>query len=250
MIRSHYRPDGSTPKTAVIAGYSGTYRRPSPETYSATRRQVTQGRRNRTCPVPVLVMALALVSGCGSSSPTAPTSTAPLLCASGQSNMWNPSTPKDGLLPVLQQLARAQGWGEGAQPIAFWDDGQRGWATLAPFLTSECAVFDWFQGESDDVGGETPELGQFGPTAPGVYRIKEADLFRRVRARTSPTLPIVVIQIAPRFVQTRAEQFAACSADPHCTFVQTDDLNFADGTHLDEAGYRALAQRLVALTPR
>ncbi len=187
--------------------------------------------------ITLLCLILAMCAACGSTSPTAPT-LAPLICASGQSNMNN-------LLPVLKSITRAQGWSEGAQPIRFWDTGSRGWDSTAPFLTPDCATFAWLQGETDDAGGETPELGQFGPTLPSIYQSSEANLFARVRARTSSTLPIVVIQIAPRFATIRPAQAAVCASDPHCRFLSTDDLAFPDGIHLDDASLRTLAMRIM-----
>lgn len=195
----------------------------------------------------LLCVLCVLCAGCGQS-PTAPNpqpltlspTSAPLLCASGQSNMGDGSLTR-GLLPALKLIAHAQGWDEGAQPIEFWDEGQRGWLSLVPFLTPQCTVFIWFQ-------GETPEaLGPDYLYASGSYTREALALFARVRALTSPALPMYVIQIAPRFTVTRAEQVAACTLDPHCTYVLTDDLTFPDGIHLDDASYRILAQRIVGL---
>lgn len=202
-----------------------------------------------------LLIAAVLVSACGGSM-TAPTvtpvnattiATAPLICASGQSNMGDrgdipppPNLPIPGLFAVLQRLTRAQGWSYGAETIAYWHPDQHGWIATAPYLVPACAAFVWFQGESDDVGNDT-----YGPTPAGVYRLELADLIARVRARTAPSLPVYVVQIAPRFVTTRTEQAAACSADAHCTYVTTDDLMFPDGTHLDSASLEILAQRII-----
>lgn len=182
------------------------------------------------------LLGLAVIAGAiwlaSCAVPVAPTAAPQVLCVSGQSNAT-------GLLQALG--ARAQGWAEGAQPIRFWHADARGWASLVPFLTPACAAFVWFQGETDDIGGETPELGQFGPTAPGVYRLELAALLGRVR------LPAFVVQIAPRFVATRGEQAAGCAAVAGCRMVGTDDLAFPDGTHLDAAGYAALARRVLEM---
>lgn len=203
---------------------------------------------------PMLLCVLCvLCAGCGQS-PTAPSSTtattpptsAQLLCASGQSNMGDRGdgpVAHSGLLVALQAVTHAQGWSLGSEPIEYWDEGAHGWEATKPFLVPACEAFIWWQGETPEIYGTV----YFLQPPPGYYRGKLTDLLRRVRALTAPTLPVYVIQLAPQFIHTRAEQAAACSADIACTLVTTDDLTFPDGVHMDDAGYRILAQRIVGL---
>lgn len=216
---------------------------------------------------PMLAFCLLFVVGCGGSqtSPVAPSApivqsvtppvVSPLLCVSGQSNavrllpyLGTPTTATYGGTSTNQTLAftspTVQGWAIGGQTIYYWLEEGRiegaGWTALAPFLTPACQAFVWSQGEADE------DLLNAHGVPPGAYTATFTTLIGKVRGLTSSALPVLVVQLAPRFVQMRAEQLAACSSVPTCRLIPTDDLTFPDGTHLSEASYQRLADRIVA----
>jgi len=177
----------------------------------------------------------------------------PLLCVSGQSNAYKllpflgtPTSVSYGQETTGNELITfmsptAQGFAAGGETINYWNPGSPGWARILPTLSSSCQAFVWAQGEADD------DLESYNQDPPGGYRLDLADLISRVRGMTAPTLPVLVVQLAPHYTRVRVEQAAACSSLTACRMVPTDDLSFPDGTHLDDPSYRLLAQRIVTM---
>jgi hypothetical protein len=203
--------------------------------------------KGRMKKITLLCVVLICASCGGASNPVSPSASpivAPLLCVSGQSNAYKLlpylGTPNNisygqevtGGLTITVQGPSAQGYAVGGQVIDDWREGMPAWIQLQGFLTSSCTAFVWAQGEADD------------DLKTATYRRDLESLISRVRSKTSASLTVFVVQLAPKYARIRAEQSAACAADRACRFVLTDDLSFPDGTHLDDAGYRILAARI------
>lgn len=187
-----------------------------------------------------LLLATALCfSLMGCSSPTRPTARGPVtLALAGQSNAIL-------IRPFLGEHVTAF-YGE-VQPIACWAPSAACWAAFRPTLRPVDA-FVWSQGEYDALLSETPVAA---------YAAAQSDLVARVRAATgNPALLVVVLQMGPFFDGPRAgvlgPQYQAwrrswAASDAHAVFVETAGLEYrADEVHMTDAGYAALAGRIVA----
>lgn len=202
----------------------------------------------------LLACATALfATGCGASSPTSPSQSASpppvaqtrlALACSGQSNavelcFGTPTSPGSFLAPYADQVAFA----EGSRPISYWDADWDCWTRLRDVLSANhprLDAFVWWQGENNWMDPS------------GYYRAKLADLVARVRLTVgNPNLRILVVQTGIRD-DTRAtiltEQLAFIAHDRNAVLVPTGDLAFPDGgVHMEDAGYRIVAQRIAQL---
>lgn len=190
-----------------------------------------------------VILVCASLTGC-SRSPVAPSplplSQRPVILALvGQSNagLARPIFAQQTSLLTLVPI-RFNG-----PTIASWDVGEGCWTTLAEDIRGQLMdAFVFWQGESDIYN---PLYGQ-----------ALADFVRRVRAEVgNPELLIVLMQYGPAYsgfsvngAGSEAASIAFVAQDPHALYVLTHDLEWLpDGGHMTEAGYAAVAQRIVAM---
>lgn len=204
-----------------------------------------------------LIVALSL-TGCAS--PTAPshaplpettappqtifTDGKPAWACAGQSNavaFCSNTDQIEGWLVgglYLETYAHVVGDWLGGQPIAMWDapDGAL-WPALETSLqTTPVTAFVWWQGENDSLDG-----------VPGVYLAALQNLIARVRqAAHQPQLVTVIVELGPfyhdRAIMDDQRQFVA--RDGHALYINTEDLLYPDGVHMDAASYQAVAARI------
>lgn len=195
-----------------------------------------------------LIVLLGLFAvGCGSSSPTGPTSTPPVvvvpaptvapLALAGQSNALF-------IGPYLTTAAAPElvvGFAQDGSAIAQWAAGSDLWARLAPQLHQSLRAFVWWQGESDRL---TPER----------YESDVRAFMARVRAEAADqSLLVLICRVVddPAFTGIRAAQAAYVATDSHAILVSSDGLpkEFGEGVgsaHLSPEGYRQMATRILA----
>jgi lysophospholipase L1-like esterase len=127
----------------------------------------------------------------------------------------------------------------GGEPIRKWAPGTLYWNELARLLRQPLKAFVWWQGESD--------------LESTTYLADLADLVARVRAANhAPALLVIVVRILPQphgwGAGVRAAQEAFVLADANAVLVSSDGVPAqADGIHLMDAGYRQVADRIVAV---
>lgn len=191
-------------------------------------RILTRGQRP-----PIMLLLALLLASCAS--PTQPTRPVALALA-GQSNAAL-------LKPFLAEHVVAFS-GEVTTIAPCWSAEGACWSRLS--LPSTLDAFVWSQGESDVLTAETPL---------DVYAARWADLVRRVRAGR-PGLLVVVLQMGPMFDGPRSGALGPvyqawrrdwAARDGHAVFIETADLEWrSDEVHMTDAGYTALAARIVA----
>ncbi len=195
----------------------------------------------------VVGLALTLAVGCAQS-PTAPASvpvqpppvarTGPLSVALvGQSNAGLgrnafAQNPDITLVPTRP--------GANAAAIQYWAPELETWAALEEDLRGKTLdAFVFWQGEGDV---ENPQYGA-----------ALADFVPRVRAVTGqPNLVIVLMQYgraySGRVGGSEDASIAFAKSDPHAIYVPTHDLEWLpDNGHMTEAGYDAVARRIVTM---
>lgn len=221
---------------------------------------------------PMLACLLFLI-GCGHS-PTAPSQAvaAPIAftgqtwACSGQSNasaLCGGIEPTgETTIPALGAYATVIGsWGGGASIVA-WDDtaadGQEhGWLWLAlrdslQHTAQPVKALIFLQREADicgvdvlcQVGHPIDEWWDNGNK--GAWVTKMTSLVARVRRLTSPTLPVLLVQLGPSYqgYQIEREGRDYVASDPHARYIETSDIPYRDGIHMTDAGYQQAAARI------
>ena len=186
----------------------------------------------------------------------------PVLDGGGAQAVWNPplnlalsgQSNADRIRQFLETRATVVGYAAASTAIApCWSDVEpvakdaQGnapndgicWHQLRPFLTPNLDAFVWWHGDADDIGSP--------------YGVRMADLFRRVReAAKNPRLPIVILQLGP--VNSEApdspsgQARAWAQSDPDAIWMETRDIGYdVDRQHMTPEGYRAVAERIVAV---
>jgi len=190
-------------------------------------------------PLTHALLALVVAASACADLPTAPTIQGPItLAVAGQSNarMSRPALaahPDVRLAPV-----------ESICPtIAYWAADGQCWPALQSTLAdAPVDAFMFWQGESD-IDNRS-------------YDVALADLIRRVRSATNtPRLLVVLIQYGPAYSGfsvdgkgSEAASVAFTKQDAHAIYVPTHDLQWLpDNGHMTEAGYTAVAQRVVTM---
>jgi len=196
---------------------------------------------------PHLLIASLLALAVACSSPVAPRPTPTTLALAGQSNAIL-------LRPSLSALAPVIGAGDqGATAISCWASTGPCWLALKPTLAAQpLKAFIWWQGEMDILTCVVPDT--YGP-CDRQYGVALANLFSRVRlAAGNPNLPIVVMQMGAWAAHWRpqttveSDTLGWVAQDRHALYIDTRDLEYrTDGIHMTEAGYTAVAQRIVAM---
>jgi hypothetical protein len=185
--------------------------------------------------ISAVVVAALLAAGCGAPSAAGPSLPVSAVLLSGQSNAG-------GVSPFLAAAYRPSDVfvsAHGGEPIRKWAPGSLYWIELARLLRQPLKAFIWWQGESD-LDSTT-------------YLADLIDLVARVRAANhSPDLLVIVVRILPqphgRGAGVRAAQEAFVQADTNAILVSSDGVPAqADGVHLTDAGYRQVAERIVAV---
>jgi hypothetical protein len=176
---------------------------------------------------------LVLANGCGGNSPIAPSSVTisrPLVL-SGQSNalMVAPILGAIYPRPVLTVA-------ESGRAIEGWSSGPTGvhWRELIPLLQQPIQAFAWWQGESDRDNAN--------------YLSDLRDLMARVRQTTAnPQLLIIEVRILdiPLNAGVRAVQETFVRTDTNAVLISSDGFQLESGDHLTQAGYQAVAQRIL-----
>jgi hypothetical protein len=185
------------------------------------------------------LLIVAVITSAACSSVTGPSSLAQqpvALSLAGQSNarLSRPaltSNPDIHLLPVESICPTIAYWAD--EPGSCWPALQQG------IRGQHLDAFLFWQGESDI---ENPH-----------YAEQLSDLIRRVRAEVgNPNLLIVLMQYGRAYSGfpngSEAASLAFVAQDPHAIYVLTHDLEWLpDNGHMTEAGYTAVAQRIVAM---
>lgn len=182
------------------------------------------------------VVAACLASACGGGPPLAPSPvptpiTRPLVL-SGQSNAVNLAPFLSAIYP-LPVLTVA----ENGQPIRSWAGSNVGhlWLQLVPMLRDPIQAFVWWQGESDR---NNPQ-----------YLSDLRELMGRVRQENgNPQLYVIVVRVfdLPPNAAVRIAQETFVQTDPNAVLISSDGFQMDDGDHLTDAGYQAVAERVVA----
>ena len=184
----------------------------------------------------LVVLAVAFfTSACGGNSPVAPSPTVTIsrpLVLSGQSNAlfespWLAAVYPLSVLTVAESGRAIEGWSSGPPGIH--------WRELIPLLQQPLQAFAWWQGESDR---DNPN-----------YLSDLRDLMARVRQTNgSPQLLVIEVRILdfPQNAGVRAVQETFVRTDTNAILVSTDGFQLDAGDHLTEAGYQAVAQRILA----
>jgi hypothetical protein len=184
---------------------------------------------------PFAVVVAFVIAGCGAPSAAAPSPPVTAVLLSGQSNAG-------GVSPFLMAAYRPADVfvaAHGGEPIRKWAPGSLYWNELARLLRQPLKAFIWWQGENDLESTS--------------YLADLADLVARVRATNhAPNLLVIVVRILPQphdwGAGVRAAQEAFVQADANAVLVSSDGVPAqADGIHLADAGYRQVADRIVAV---
>lgn len=140
---------------------------------------------------------------------------------------------------------RLTGSAYSGKPIAHWNDGQPGWTALTATVQKSgegAAVFLWYQGESDALGGA--DLA-------AKYQENLKTHIERVRALAkNPKLLVVIIQLAgtPAAVDAgvtlRECQRQFVIADGNAILIPALGQPMQDGWHLNREGYFALGRHI------
>jgi len=168
--------------------------------------------------------------------PSTPATTTLPLVVAGQSNAVNVAPflravyPQPVLSDSTQNGRSISSWSPSEQPPVLWP-------ILAGALHQRVQAVVWWQGESDR---DNPH-----------YLDDLRELAARIRGEnTNPDLLIAVVRVLdlPSNVGVRTAQQAFVAGDMDAVLVSSDGPGFQNGTtdHLTDAGYSAVAERIVA----
>lgn len=181
-----------------------------------------------------LVLVLAYVaSSCGGMSPTAPstvTISRPIVL-SGQSN----ALFLDPFLTTVYPM-KVYTVAESGRAIEGWSAGPSGnhWKELIPILQQPIQAFVFWQGESDRDNTN--------------YLSDLRDLIGRVRlTNNNPQLLVIEVRVLDlsKNDSVRAAQETFVRTDTNAVLISSDGFQDGTGDHLTDAGYRAVAQRIL-----
>lgn len=178
--------------------------------------------------LPVIGALLAAVACGGSLTSPSGTISRPLVL-SGQSNALMVAPSLSSIYPLAVLTVAESG-----RPISGWAVNGDQWTKLQPQLRQPIQAFVWWQGESDR---NNPN-----------YLADLRDLITRVRqVNGDPQLLVIEVRVLDLALNAsvRAAQEAFVQTDANAVLISSDGFQFESTDHLTDAGYQAVARRIL-----